>query len=109
MCVTPSDFYIDPKKNGVFFAKQEKMKKKSFFWGECEKKLYICGIFFVSSKTVVNMALEIKSAPVLEGQAAVEFYERWATAKEGRSKEEVQELNRKYKAYFAKYCNPYLS
>ena len=55
------------------------------------------------------MALEIKSAPVLEGQAAVEFYERWATAKEGRSKEEVQELNRKYKAYFAKYCNPYLS
>ena len=55
------------------------------------------------------MAMEIKSAPVLEGQAAVEFYERWATAKEGRSKEEVQESFRKSKAFFAKYCNPYQS
>ena len=53
------------------------------------------------------MALEIKSAPVLEGQAAVEFYERWATAKEGRSKEELQESMRKTKAILAKYYNPY--
>ena len=55
------------------------------------------------------MALEIKSAPVLEGQAAVEFYERWATAKESKSKEEVQEIVRKCKPFFAKYCNPFLS
>ena len=55
------------------------------------------------------MALEIKSAPVLEGQAAVEFYERWATAKESKSKEEVQASFRKWKAYFAKYCNPFNS
>ena len=53
------------------------------------------------------MALEIKSAPVLEGQAAVEFYERWATAKEGRSREELQESMRKTKAILAKYYNPY--
>ena len=55
------------------------------------------------------MALEIKSAPVLEGQAAVEFYERWATAKEGKSIEEVQESMRKSRAFFAKYYNPYKS
>ena len=53
------------------------------------------------------MALEIKSAPVLEGHAAVEFYERWATAKEGRSKEEVQEINRSTREFLAKYYNPY--
>ena len=55
------------------------------------------------------MALEIKSAPVLEGQAAVEFYERWATAKESRSKEEVQESIRTTREFLAKYYNPYKS
>ena len=53
------------------------------------------------------MALEIKSAPVLEGQAAREFYERWATATERRSTDEVQESMRKTKAILAKYYNPY--
>ena len=55
------------------------------------------------------MAMEIKSCPVLEGQAAVEFYERWATAKESKSKAEVQEIVQKCKPFFAKYCNPYQS
>ena len=53
------------------------------------------------------MALEIKSPPVLEGKAALEFYERWAQAKESKSKEEVQECYRKWKPFFAKYYNPY--
>ena len=53
------------------------------------------------------MAMEIKSAPVLEGQAAREFYERWATATERRSAKEVQESLRKSRAFLAKYYNPY--
>ena len=53
------------------------------------------------------MALEIKSAAVLEGLAAVEFYERWATAKEGKSKEEVRESFRTTKEFLKKYYNPY--
>ena len=53
------------------------------------------------------MAMEIKSCPVLEGQAAVEFYERWAKCTERKSKEEVQESMRKTKAILAKYYNPY--
>jgi len=53
------------------------------------------------------MALEIKSSPVLTGKAAQEFYERWATCKESKSKEEVRESYHKWKTYFAKYCNPY--
>ena len=48
------------------------------------------------------MALEIKSPPVLEGEAAIEFYKRWAEATESKSKEEVQESMRKSKAFFAK-------
>ena len=48
------------------------------------------------------MALEIKSPPVLEGKAALEFYERWANAKDDTSKEEVQAIVRKWSAYFAK-------
>ena len=48
------------------------------------------------------MALEIKSAPVLEGKAAREFYERWAQAKCSKSKEEVLEIMRKCKVIFAK-------
>ena len=53
------------------------------------------------------MALEIKSAPVLEGQAAREFYERWANAKEGKSAKEVQESMRTTREFLAKYYNPY--
>jgi len=55
------------------------------------------------------MALEIKSPPVLEGQAARDFYKRWEMAKESKSKEEVQESMRKSRAFLAKYYNPYKS
>jgi len=48
------------------------------------------------------MALEIKSPPVLEGKAAREFYKKVAEAKESKSKEEVQESYRKWRAFFAK-------
>ena len=48
------------------------------------------------------MALEIKSPPVLEGKAAQEFYKRWAESTESKSKEEVQEIHRKWSAFFAK-------
>ena len=53
------------------------------------------------------MALEIKSPPVLEGEAARYFYKVAATMTERRSKEEVQESMRTSLAFFAKYCNPY--
>jgi hypothetical protein len=53
------------------------------------------------------MALAIKSPPVLEGQAAREFYKRWAESKESKSKEEVQESMRTTKEFLAKYYNPY--
>ena len=53
------------------------------------------------------MALEIKSPPVLRGKAAKEFYEKAATMTERKSKEEVQASMRKWKAFFAKYDNPY--
>ena len=46
------------------------------------------------------MALEIKSPPVLTGKAAAEFYKRAAAAKEGKSREEVREIVRKWSAYF---------
>ena len=46
------------------------------------------------------MALEIKSQPVLRGKAAREFYKRAAAATESKSKEEVQEIVRKWSAYF---------
>ena len=55
------------------------------------------------------MALEIKSPPVLEGQAARDFYKRWKMAKESKSKEEVQESMRKSRDFLAKYYNPYKS
>ena len=55
------------------------------------------------------MALEIKSPPVLEGQAAREFYKRWEMSKESKSKEEVQESMRKSRDFLAKYYNPYKS
>ena len=47
------------------------------------------------------MALPIKSLPVLEGQAARDFYKRWAKVKESKSKKEVQESMRKTKAFLA--------
>jgi hypothetical protein len=53
------------------------------------------------------MAIPIKSAPVLEGKAAREFYERWSNATERRSPEEVKESYSKTKAFLAKYYNPY--
>ena len=53
------------------------------------------------------MAMEIKSLPVLEGQAAQDFYKKWAKAKESKSKKEVQEISREWRAFFAKYYNPY--
>jgi len=46
------------------------------------------------------MALEIKSPPVLEGEAARYFYKTWAKMTERKSKEEVQESYRKWKAFF---------
>ena len=74
-----------------------------------KKRFYLCAKFLSFIKTVKNMAMEIKSCPVLEGQAAVEFYERWAKCTERKTKEEVQESMRKSRAFFAKYCNPYTS
>ena len=53
------------------------------------------------------MALPIKSAPVLEGKAAREFYKRWKNFKDPRSKEEVQAIARKWSDYFAKQKNLY--
>ena len=53
------------------------------------------------------MAIPIKAAPVLEGKAAQEFHERWNSATERRSKEEVQESYRTSLAFLAKYYSPY--
>jgi hypothetical protein len=53
------------------------------------------------------MAMEIKSPPVLRGKAAREFHEKAATMTESKSKEEVQEIMRKWKPFLAKYYNPY--
>ena len=53
------------------------------------------------------MAMEIKSPPVLEGQAARDFYKRWVKCTERKSKEEVQESMRTTKAFLAKYYNTY--
>ena len=53
------------------------------------------------------MALPIKSAPVLEGKAAREFYKRWKDFKDPTSKEEAQESFRQTKVFLAKYYNPY--
>ena len=47
------------------------------------------------------MAMEIKSPPVLTGKAAAEFYKRAAEATERKSKEEVQESYRMWKAFWA--------
>ena len=55
------------------------------------------------------MAIPIKSAPVLTGKAAEEFYERWRNFKDKdpRSKEEARESFRQTKIFLAKYYNPY--
>jgi hypothetical protein len=53
------------------------------------------------------MAMEIKSPPVLYGEAARYFHKVAATMKESRSKEECMESMRTSKIFFAKYCNPY--
>jgi hypothetical protein len=48
------------------------------------------------------MALEIKRAPVLRGKAARDFYKTLAQAKESKSKDEVQEIQRSWEEFFAK-------
>jgi len=53
------------------------------------------------------MAMEIKSPPVLYGEAARYFHKVAATMKESRSAEYVQESYRRTKAFLAKYDNPY--
>jgi len=53
------------------------------------------------------MALEIKSPPVLYGEAARYFHEVAARMTERRTPEEVKESYRTSVAFFAKYCNPY--
>jgi hypothetical protein len=54
------------------------------------------------------MALEIKRAPVLRGKAAREFCKKVEQAKESRSREEVQEMNRKVREFLAKPENQLL-
>ena len=53
------------------------------------------------------MAMEIKSPPVLYGEAARYFHKVAATMKESRSAEEVQKSLRRTKAILAKYDNPF--
>jgi len=53
------------------------------------------------------MAMEIKSPPVLRGKAAKEFLEKVANFKDETSKEEVQEIARKWKPFLEQYYNPY--
>ncbi|MDR3193988.1 MAG: hypothetical protein LBT76_01685 [Tannerella sp.] len=45
------------------------------------------------------MALEIKRAPVLRGKAARDFYKTLEQAKESKSREEVQEIQRTWEAF----------
>jgi aminoglycoside phosphotransferase family enzyme len=53
------------------------------------------------------MALEIKRAPVLRGKAARDFYKKLEQAKESKSKEEVQEIQRTTEEFLAKQENLY--
>ena len=55
------------------------------------------------------MALAIKSAPVLEGKAAREFYKRAAEAKCSASKEEVQASYRMWKDFWTEQKHLYPS
>jgi hypothetical protein len=54
------------------------------------------------------MALEIKRAPVLRGKAARDFYKKLEQAKESKSREEVQEIQRSWDEFFAKPENQLL-
>jgi hypothetical protein len=47
------------------------------------------------------MAYIVRELPVLEGKAARYFYKQAAKAKEGKSKEEVQESYREFKIFEA--------
>jgi aminoglycoside phosphotransferase family enzyme len=53
------------------------------------------------------MALEIKRAPVLKGKASRDFYKKLEHAKESKSKEEVQEIQRTTEEFLAKQENLY--
>ena len=53
------------------------------------------------------MAMEIKSPPVLYGEAARYFHKVAATMTESKSAEEVQASMRKWKPFLEKYYNPY--
>jgi hypothetical protein len=53
------------------------------------------------------MALPIKSPPVLYGKAAREFEEKRKNMTESLTKEEVQEIARKWKPFLKKYYNPF--
>ena len=55
------------------------------------------------------MAIPIKPPPVLEGKAAQEFYERWANAKDDRSKEEMQEIAHEWRTFFVEQKHLYPS
>ena len=54
------------------------------------------------------MALEIKRAPVLRGKVARDFYKSLKQAKESRSKEEIDEMNRKVLVFLSKPENQLL-
>jgi hypothetical protein len=53
------------------------------------------------------MAMEIKSPPVLYGEAARYFHKVAATMTERKTPEEVRESMRRTKEFLAKYDNPY--
>jgi hypothetical protein len=53
------------------------------------------------------MALEIKRAPVLRGKAARDFYKKLEQAKESKSREEVQEIQRTTEEFLARQKNLY--
>jgi hypothetical protein len=53
------------------------------------------------------MAMEIKSPPVLYGEAARYFHKVAATMTESKSSEYVKESYRTTLAFLAKYDNPY--
>jgi hypothetical protein len=57
-------------------------------------KLYFCGVI----KNGKIMALETKPIPVLRGKAAKDFWKKVENFTISESKEEVQAINRKWKA-----------
>jgi uncharacterized membrane protein (DUF106 family) len=54
------------------------------------------------------MAIPIKSAPVLEGKAAREFYEKWSKFTDDRDKEKVKRIDRECREFFAKQKHLYV-